>query len=54
MRDKVIDNQGSDSDSSNDVDEEFAENTDLQYYTTMNPNEKLMTLNNRAQKLIEK
>ena len=54
MRDKV---KGQDLDNLSDLsdlDEDFSKNIDMTYYTVMNPDEKLMTLRNRAQKLHEK
>ena len=58
MRDKVkhaMENKNSlDSDDDDSSGGEFEHNTDLTYFDVMNPDEKIMTLNNRASKLHER
>ena len=53
LRDKVDSNYDSDG-SNNSSDGAMIHNTDLTYYDVMNPDEKILTLNNRMIKLKEK
>lgn len=51
MRDKVPADDIEELSELSDFEEEFKKNTDLTYYEMMNPDEKILTLQNRAQQL---
>ena len=54
LKDKVNDHSINSDDSGNSSDGALLHNTDLTYYEVMNPDEKILTLNNRMIKLKER